>query len=77
MSNHTVQSYLTRSSTHELIAFLWQCVRLYQWDQYEHVIPQIMEILEKRSDTIPKSVLESWAMHRQNRECDNKPSEHP
>ena len=64
---HSVENYLQRLSTEELVTFLWWCLQMSAWDRYEYMIPQIIDLLQKRDDSVPKQILEAWHTYRKNK----------
>ena len=64
---HSVENYLQRLSTEELVTFLGWCLQMSAWDRYEYMIPQIIDLLQKRDDSVPKQILEAWHTYRKNK----------
>lgn len=72
MSRYSLQAYLERLSSEQLEIFLRQCMLFNRWDQYDHVVPQIFELLKKRSYTVDQLILASWEAYLQKQEQEKK-----
>ena len=57
---HTVQAYLERRSTVELVSFLQMCAYQNQWQQYTQTVPLVFEALQNRKATPPAQIVHSW-----------------
>ncbi|MBQ6831316.1 MAG: hypothetical protein IJO28_01650 [Oscillospiraceae bacterium] len=61
--DHSVQGHIQRLSSEELETFLQRCMLLKEWDNYCHIVPQILETLELRNHSVPQTILKSWETH--------------
>lgn len=57
---HSVQAYIERHSSAELLGFLDMCMRQSQWEQYAHIIPHIFTALQSRNVLMPELIRSSW-----------------
>lgn len=63
--DHSVEGYIQRLSSEELAVFLQQCMLRHQWDDYSHIVPQIIAILQDRQYPLSKVILDDWAAFQQ------------
>ena len=60
---YTVQAYLERRSSAELIGFLRSCMQDDRWEQYEQTVPLVLDALKNRNETIPEQIRQSWCSY--------------
>ena len=63
---HTVQAYIHRCSSEDLLGFLDNCVLANEWKTHAHIIPLILKLMEDRHVTVPEYILSSWNEFCQN-----------
>ena len=66
--DHSVQGYLQRLSSGELEVFLRRCMLLDQWYDYDHIVPQMLKLLELRSHPVPQQILNSWEAYQEKKQ---------
>ena len=69
MQNYTIEAYLNRRTTEELVAFLRHCMGKNLWEQYADTVPLIIDIIQKRGIELQGIVIASWeeyaAVHKE------------
>ena len=58
--DHTMQAYLKRCSTEQLMGFLEDCMRKNLWGEYALTIPAVFTVLQKRNILLPEQIRTSW-----------------
>lgn len=59
---HTIEAYIERCSSLELLNFLEFCMIESQWAYHAHIIPHILLTLEKRDISLPEQIRAAWDM---------------
>ena len=57
---HTVQAYIYRCTSEELLGFLDSCAQKNEWKVHAHIIPLILNLMQERNVTVPDHILSSW-----------------
>lgn len=57
---HGTGSHLVSVSSADLRGILYTCSMGGRWHAYDHVVPQIFQILEERGEVIPEEISASW-----------------
>ena len=57
---HSVQSYIERYSSIELLGLLRTCMWRNEWYQHRHTIPLIFNTLQVRNVPIPEQIQTAW-----------------
>ena len=58
--DHTMQAYLKRCSTEQLMGFLEDCMRRNMWSEYAPAIPAVLAALQSRNVLLPEQLRASW-----------------
>ena len=65
--DHTVEAYLNRRSTGELLEFLDDCTHRALWPQYAQHIPLILQIIQSRGACVDTEIVNAWDGYCRNR----------
>ena len=63
--DHSIQAYIKRCSSQDLLLFLEVCMQKNQWEYHAHIIPDIFLTLNSRNVTILEEILFSWNSYLQ------------
>ena len=68
---HSLQAYIKKQSSEELLAFLQMCMYRNQWAQYADSILHIFAELQSRNFPIPEQISACFADFLQNIQADS------